>query len=428
MPLPTAVPRCSWKRSIAARMSSRFDVGGCTTDAVAANDTMPIRVELRLVGDEARARQPARPRCGLGSHVGGPHAAGHVHGEDDDLVPRRQRQRARRGARSRRPSASSASRNRKRRNVAPEPLTAAERVLDHAQTCVAERELSLPPQHQPNTRRRRTATPAASHSKSGQRNVITMRQPARCRGKPPPRRAGCGACANRRNRRIASTRSPSVESSSASTPALPECRPRSSVSRRAAASAKRLRNASIMRVDEDLLARLGILDRRTSPRSGSSQLQRIVEPHGEHLVAPCEARQRLRPTGRAEEIGDEEHERAPLDDIRRRLKEIAQVRSRRSVGARGATSSVPGCAARDAGRSSAGSRCPSARRRRSRRRDCRGASAVAPARVTKSIDTARFLTCLRAEVDRRAQIEQKPRGDFAVLVDIRGRTASTTAR
>ena len=42
IPLPIAVPRCSWKRSIAARMSSRLWVGGCTTDAVAAKDTTPI--------------------------------------------------------------------------------------------------------------------------------------------------------------------------------------------------------------------------------------------------------------------------------------------------------------------------------------------------------------------------------------------------
>ena len=41
MPLPIAVCRCSWKRSIAAASSSRSSVGGCTTDAVPANVTMP---------------------------------------------------------------------------------------------------------------------------------------------------------------------------------------------------------------------------------------------------------------------------------------------------------------------------------------------------------------------------------------------------
>ena len=43
MPLPMAVPRCSWKRSIAAKTSSRLCVGGCTTAAVPANDTTPTR-------------------------------------------------------------------------------------------------------------------------------------------------------------------------------------------------------------------------------------------------------------------------------------------------------------------------------------------------------------------------------------------------
>ncbi len=43
MPLPVAVPRCSWKRSIAAVTSSRLSVGACTTAAVPANWTTPMR-------------------------------------------------------------------------------------------------------------------------------------------------------------------------------------------------------------------------------------------------------------------------------------------------------------------------------------------------------------------------------------------------
>ena len=46
MPLPIAVARCSWKRSMAAIRSSRFCVGGCTSAAVPAKDTMPIRVVI----------------------------------------------------------------------------------------------------------------------------------------------------------------------------------------------------------------------------------------------------------------------------------------------------------------------------------------------------------------------------------------------
>ena len=62
MPLPTAVPRCSWKRSIAARMSSRLCVGGCTTDAVPANDTTPMRVVCGWSSTNARAASCAAAR------------------------------------------------------------------------------------------------------------------------------------------------------------------------------------------------------------------------------------------------------------------------------------------------------------------------------------------------------------------------------
>ena len=44
MPLPIAVCRCNWNRSIAAIRSSRFCVGGCTTNAVPAKVTMPARM------------------------------------------------------------------------------------------------------------------------------------------------------------------------------------------------------------------------------------------------------------------------------------------------------------------------------------------------------------------------------------------------
>jgi hypothetical protein len=36
--------------------------------------------------------------------------------------------------------------------------------------------------------------------------------------------------------------------------------------------------------------------------------------------------------------------------------------------------------------------------------------------ATNSLDTACFLQVLRAEIDRRAQVEQEPRGDLALLV------------
>ena len=42
-PEPMAVARCIWKRSIDATTSSRLSVGACTTAAVPANDTTPMR-------------------------------------------------------------------------------------------------------------------------------------------------------------------------------------------------------------------------------------------------------------------------------------------------------------------------------------------------------------------------------------------------
>ena len=43
-PLPVAVARCSWMRSMAATIASRSSVGGCTSEAVAAKVTTPILV------------------------------------------------------------------------------------------------------------------------------------------------------------------------------------------------------------------------------------------------------------------------------------------------------------------------------------------------------------------------------------------------
>jgi hypothetical protein len=44
MPLPMAVARCSWKRSMAVMRSSRLCVGACTSEAVPAKATTPMRV------------------------------------------------------------------------------------------------------------------------------------------------------------------------------------------------------------------------------------------------------------------------------------------------------------------------------------------------------------------------------------------------
>ena len=103
MPLPMAVPRCSWKRSIAALTSSRLSVGACTTAAVPANDTTAILHVARQVGDEALGRL-LRGDQAVRLHVGGAHAARDVDRQDDRLLRRGQgdqRRRPRRGEQQR---------------------------------------------------------------------------------------------------------------------------------------------------------------------------------------------------------------------------------------------------------------------------------------------------------------------------------------
>ena len=103
MPLPIAVPRCSWKRSIAAMTSSRLSVGACTTAAVPANDDDADLDVARQVGDERLGRL-LRGDQAVRLDVGGAHAARDVHRQDDRLLRRRQRdqrRRARRGEQQR---------------------------------------------------------------------------------------------------------------------------------------------------------------------------------------------------------------------------------------------------------------------------------------------------------------------------------------
>ena len=90
MPLPIAVPRCSWNRSMAARISSRFWVGVCTTAAVAAKDTTPMRTFEGCSATKAFAAACAA-EIRLGCTSMARMLPENVHGEDDGLVLRWQR-------------------------------------------------------------------------------------------------------------------------------------------------------------------------------------------------------------------------------------------------------------------------------------------------------------------------------------------------
>ena len=172
----------------------------------------------------------------------------------------------------------------------------------------------------------------------------------RCAGRPPPVASWLRRLRRSAKRRIASTRSSFVDSSSASTPAVRKA------ARSCALALLRGRleapaEAAIVGVDEQLLAGLGILRRRASPRSGSSISMRVVEPHGDDVVALREPGQRLRPARRADEVGDDEHQRAARRHALGGLQQLVQAVLRSPARARAASAS---CAA---GAAPGGARC-----------------------------------------------------------------------
>src|SRR5439155_11568742 len=57
------------------------------------------------------------------------------------------------------------------------------------------------------------------------------------------------------------------------------------------------------------------------------RFQRIVEPYGDDLVALHEVAQELGPARLADEIGDDEDQRAALDHVRAGLQQFPQVRA-----------------------------------------------------------------------------------------------------
>ena len=192
--------------------------------------------------------------------------------------------------------------------------------------------------------------------------------------------------------------------------------PRAAPSRAASAAAsKRLRKAAVVGVDEDLLPGLRILHHEQA-EVGQLHLQRIVQPHRDHLVALRELAERLRPAGTADEVGDDEDERAPRHDLERRAEQLAQVRVAPSRALRPATSCDAGCAARGA-RPLRGGIMASTRVAVEQRAD-----AVAMPREQARQHGDEIGRDARASSPRsepkstRAQVEQKPRGHFAIFV------------
>ena len=68
--------------------------------------------------------------------------------------------------------------------------------------------------------------------------------------------------------------------------------------------------SAVVRVDENLLTGLGILHDE-HPQIRQLHFQRIVKAHGDDVVPLREMSERLRPAGRADEVRDDENQRAP---------------------------------------------------------------------------------------------------------------------
>ena len=128
-------------------------------------------------------------------------------------------------------------------------------------------------------------------------------------------------------RTIAATRSSSVESATASTPAR-----RNASLQLGLAPVGRLLEPTpeplVVRVDVELLAGLGILHEHR-PDVGQLDLARVVQADRDHLVPLGQQLERPLPAGRADEVRDDEDERAALDPALARLEQRAEVRERR---------------------------------------------------------------------------------------------------
>ena len=310
MPLPIAVPRCSWKRSIAALTSSRLSVGACTTAAVPANETTAI---LTFRGRSATNAFAAS--CAATRRFGWTSAARMlpetsiartiVSCADGRVISAAGRDDAN-------SSAARARKQQRRRHVAAPGAAAAERFLDEAEVGVAQVRLLAPRDQEDVERDDRPAAASIAHSIVGQRKVIQgvaafIARAPRLRPASPagrgeierPRRrsswrAGCAASSGRRSaaprrrgrRRCRARGCRRRRRASAS---------RSAVSRRSAAAAKRSRKPRLW-VSTTICSPVSASRIVTRPMSGRSISSGVEQAHRGHLVALRELAERASPS------------------------------------------------------------------------------------------------------------------------------------
>ena len=169
-----------------------------------------------------------------------------------------------------------------------------------------------------------------------------------------------------------------------------------------------------MRVDEQLLAGLRILDDQKA-QVRQLHFQRIVESDGDDIMPARKLCERLRPAGRADEIGDDENERAPRRHAPGHLQQVREVRGIRTLdlGPRLHPVQQVQHLAPAAARGNYGVDAIAVEERADpvavRGKDARQHG-------HEIVGHRALLDCLRAESDRWREIEQEPRGDFAFLV------------
>jgi hypothetical protein len=177
---------------------------------------------------------------------------------------------------------------------------------------------------------------------------------------------------------------------------------------------KALPEPAVMGIDQDLVARLRVLHHHHA-EIGKLHFQAVVEAHGDDLMAPRELRQRLLPSGQADEVRYHEYQRPPRHHLVRAAQQLLQV-GRRRAGEPGPRKHPM----HDV------EHMPPSRARRYHRvhavavEQRTDAIAVTAESAGEHRDQLRgdgaFPDLLRAEIDRGTQVKQEPGGELTLLV------------
>jgi hypothetical protein len=367
----------------------------------------------RLLVDEGLGRVLRRGHA-VGLDVLRAHAARHIEREDDDLVLRGQPHH-RRGTRHRHDHDHEREEEKQRGHVAPELWARAHRFTDHRQAGVAQRRPGLAAQDEEVGRdeeRHQREQPEEFGPEEGHRTAsrcAAMRAAlaVRAGGELGAALAQVGEAQDRVGEVVVGGELERVDAGVAEGLAQLEL---------AAARelGEALAEAPVVRVDEELLAGLGVLHHEQADVR-ELHLERIVQAHRDHLMAAREQRERLGPAGRADEIGHHEDERAALHHRESRVQQLLEARPARALEARARRHPVHQME----------HVAPAAARRNDRvdlvaieqRPDPVAVPGEQAREHRDEVDRHRALAHLaRAEVDRRREVEQEPGVDVAVLV------------